>query len=114
MGMKFEKILPFMREFPTCMDAEKVMDLCWTIPLRRDEIARIESEVLILSYSFSDNDSDLCIIYFSILPDRKNNTLLTLCLSLTHSLFLLSSVCCPLIGCVGFLEFIELFFFLLL
>lgn len=43
--MKFEKILPYMREFPQLMDAVKLMDLCWTIPLRREQIAQVEAQV---------------------------------------------------------------------
>lgn len=36
---KFDKIMAFLRDLPSRVDAPTVMDICWRIPLRRSEIA---------------------------------------------------------------------------
>mmetsp|Transcript_26542 Transcript_26542/g.28945 ORF Transcript_26542/g.28945 Transcript_26542/m.28945 type:complete len:387 (+) Transcript_26542:70-1230(+) len=35
---KFDKIMSFLRDLPNRVDAPKIMDVCWQIPLRRSEI----------------------------------------------------------------------------
>ena len=42
---KFEEILGIFRSMPKRLDAEKLMELAWTIPLRSDEIIKYEKKV---------------------------------------------------------------------
>ncbi len=45
MGLRFEKIVNFIRNIANRVDAKVVMDIAWKIPLKRAQIQKLEEQV---------------------------------------------------------------------